>query len=169
MITLKGQSVSFNIAGDRAHTFEVPTDRSQLHDKVAAALAAVEEARTAEQKVMTKRPNDRAGQLEANEAVKSAVGELYDVASVNAAATREHATERYDLAARRYSRAIEQAKAALQDAATAAQIHHHAAHSHGVGIDFRANSRAVVTAHDLSDRLDKQAALPAIDAETGRL
>lgn len=167
-ITLKGTTRTFVVAGDRAHEFTVPLDRDQLHPKVLKALDALQAAGDAEQKVMREKRSDRAAMADANDAIRDAVDNLYDVAGANARPTREHAAEQYDMAARRYARAIEQAQGALQSAVTAAQVFDLAAGGHAVGISDKSRALAVTTAHMLSQQIDALVALPAVDAQAGQ-
>jgi hypothetical protein len=164
-VDLKGRPVSFVVNGDRAHTFSVPSDQAHLHPRDNEALVAAESARETERKTKV---SDKAARREANDAVRTALESLCDVAAANSKATREHASERYELAVRRYARAVEQAQAAAQEAATAAQVFDKAAHSDGVGISDQSKAHAVRIARIASEHLDALPALPAIDAEAGR-
>lgn len=164
VITLKGTTSEFIVPGDRAHRFDLPLDRDLLYPKVLKAFAIAEAAGDAYRKATQEKPNDRAGQAEAAAQVKAAVHGLYDQAGASAKATRELASEQYEMATRQYARAIEAAQAALQTVASAAQVYDQAAGGHAVGINPASRARAVLAAHVLSEQIEVLPGLPAIDA-----
>ena len=165
MLDFKGTPHSVAISGDRTHAFALPRDLGVLPERVAKAYQRVLDAQHAEQKVSAKNGNDYAAMREANDAVRDAVHELYDVAAATSKAARQQYGEQFEYGARRYVRALAEAESALQEAVTAAQLHDQAEHGHGVGINPEARSKAVMTARLLSESLGQMPPLPAIDAE----
>ncbi|MFI5684657.1 hypothetical protein [Streptomyces sp. NPDC051636] len=144
------------VPGDRTHHFRMPRDRSTVPPKTLAALDAVQEAvKTAST------ANSPKAQREAGEAVRTAVGDLYDRAESTSRADAEHHREGYAYARARFTRALGEAQAALQAMADHAQQY---ANPAGVGFpaDPQAKSPTVVQLHLIDDALVNMPTAPEL-------
>jgi len=152
----KGTPMGATVPGDRTHEFRLPLDRSTMPPKTLAALDAVQEAvKTASS------ARSHKAQQEAGDAVRSAVGDLYDRAASTSRADREHHQEGYAYASAKFARAVGEAQAALQAMADHAQ---QADNPTGVGFkaDHRANSPALVQLRLIADALTSLPAVPEL-------
>lgn len=158
MIDFKGTPMGANVPGDRTHEFRLPLDRSTVPPKTMTALEAVQAAAKAVGEARSTK-----AQQAANDALRDAVGDVYDRASSTSRADREHHQEGYAYAAAKFSRAMGEAEAALQLLADHAQQYDNPV---GVGFnaDHRDNSSAVVQLHVIADALKSVPAVPELDA-----
>lgn len=152
MIDFHGTTIEACVPGDRTHHFRLPVNRDTVPPKTLAALEAVQGAVKASGSA-----RGHKAQLEAGDAVRSAVAGLYEQAMSTSRADCEQHREGYEKAAARYRRALEEAEEALQVMADHAQQHDNPT---GVGFpeDRRAKSQAVAQLHLVVDAL---AHLPA--------
>ncbi|QFZ74001.1 hypothetical protein GFH48_12765 [Streptomyces fagopyri] len=164
MIDVKGTPWAVNISGDREHPFAMPRDLAMLPPKVAAAYEKVVAAQKAEAKGPAKNGNNFVAMKETNDAVRAALGELYDVAASTSQAARQQYAEAFEYGVRRYVRALADAQSALQDVATAAALYDQAAHGHGVGLNPVSTMKAAMTARSLSESLESLPAVPELEA-----
>ncbi|MFF1743525.1 hypothetical protein [Streptomyces mirabilis] len=157
-IDFNGSPFAANVAGDREHRFRLPRDTASVPPKTLAALDAVQQA----VKATTDATTPKARQA-ASEAVRAAIGDLYDRAASTSRADREHHREGYAYAAAKFSRAMGEAESALQLLADHAQQY-----GNGVGIgfaeDMRANSPAVLQLRLLADAFKSMPAVPELEA-----
>lgn len=164
MIDTKGTPHSFNISGDREHPFAMPRDLGMLPPKVAEAYEKVVAAQKAEAKDSAKNATNFVAMKEANDAVRAALGELYDVAASTSQAARQQYAEAFEYGVRRYVRAVAEAQSALQDVATAAALYDQATHGHAVGLNPASTTKSVMTARVLSESLETLPAVPGLEA-----
>lgn len=164
MIDAKGTPYSFNISGDREHSFAMPRDMGMLPPKVAEAYEKVVAAQKAEAKSSAKNANNFVAMKEANDTVRAALGELYDTAAATSQAARQQYGEAFEYGVRRYVRALADAQSALQDIATAAALYDQAAHGHGVGLNPASTTKSVMVARVLSESLETLPAVPELEA-----
>jgi hypothetical protein len=153
-----GTPVSACIPGDRTHEFRLPLDRTTIPARTQTALQAVEDARKA-----VADASGRKEQADANEALRAAVGDLYDRASSTSRADREHHREGFAYGAAKLARALADAQAALQLMAD-----HLQQYDNPSGVGFKANSRdkspAVMRLHLIGDALGTMPAVPELGA-----
>lgn len=156
-VDFNGTPVSANVAGDREHRFFLPHDQSTVPPKTLTALAAVQEAVSTEAKAKTP-----AAKREATDALRAAVGDLYDRASSTSRAAREYHREGYSYGAAKLARALGEAEAALQLMADHAQQYDNPV---GVGFaaDRRDRSKAVMQLHLIADTLGSLPAVAELD------
>lgn len=161
MTDFNGTPFEAVVNGDRAYRFVLPVDRGTVPPKMLEALEMVEKARKGETSVRSKKPNDHAAQLAANEAVRDAVHYVHDTAAATSRASAEHHAEGYAYASAKFTRAIGEAQAALQQLADHLQQVDNPA---GVGFkdDRRANSPAVLQLHVLADTFKNMPAVPEL-------
>ncbi|MBY8879749.1 hypothetical protein [Actinacidiphila acidipaludis] len=162
MIDIKGQPLAFSIAGDRQHSFMLPADRTVIPEPVAKALTKATTVRDKNAKDAAKTTHNYAARAEANQALKDALGDVYEAAAAGASAACDQYQAAYDHGARRYARALAEAQEALQQMATARQMWSQAKHGHGVGLDTAANP-GIALLHGLGEELSRLPQLPAID------
>ncbi|OPG03068.1 hypothetical protein B1R27_30080 [Streptomyces sp. GKU 895] len=163
MIDTKGTPCSFVIAGDRAHDFAMPRDLGMLPPKVVKAFEKLTAASRAEQQSMGKNSTNYAAKKEANDLVKTALGELYDTAAATSKAARQQYGEAYEYGVRRYLRAIEDARAALQDVVTASLLYDQAANGSAVGLSSINGVKPAMGAHHIYQALETLPAIPALE------
>jgi hypothetical protein len=153
-----GTTVSACIPGDRTHEFRLPLDRSTIPPRTQKSLQAVEDARKA-----VADASGRKEQADANDALRAAVGDLYDRASSTSRADREHHHEGYAYGAAKLARALADAQAALQLMADHVQQYDNPS-----GVGFKTNSRdkspAVMRLHLIADALDTLPSSPELGA-----
>ncbi|WP_328449888.1 hypothetical protein OG780_19390 [Streptomyces sp. NBC_00386] len=158
MIDFNGSPVSAMVPGDREHWFRLPRDRASMPPKTLAALDAVQQATKGAADAQTPK-----AQQAATEAVRAAVGDLYDRVASTSRADREHHREGFAYAGAKFDRAIGEAQAALQLLADHAQQF---GNPGGVGFpeDPRANSSAVMQLRLIADALKNLPAVPELEA-----
>jgi hypothetical protein len=156
MTDFYGTPVSACIPGDRTHEFRLPLDRSTIPARTQKALQAVEAARKA-----VADASGRKEQADANEALRAAVGDLYDRASSTSRADLEHHREGYAYAQARFERAMGEGRAALQLLADHAQ---QAANPAGVGFprEKGGDSPTVMRLRVITDALTNMPAVPEL-------
>lgn len=155
-IDFNGSPQSASVAGDREHVFRMPLDRTTVPAKTLKALEAVQEAVKG-----TEKAHGPKAQQQAADAVRDAVGDLYDRASSTSRADRQLHEEGFAYSAAKFKRAIEDAEAALQGMADHAQ---QADNPVGVGFkaDAREKSATVVQLHLIADVLKNMPAVPEL-------
>ncbi|KAB1149236.1 hypothetical protein F7R91_05615 [Streptomyces luteolifulvus] len=156
MIDFNGSPQSASVAGDRTHDFRLPLDRTTIPPKTLAALEAVQDAVRA-----TAGARGAKAQQEASDALRDAVGDLYDRASSTSRADRQHHEEGYAYAAAKFKRALGDVEAAVQAMADHAQ---QADNPSGVGFkpDARDRSTTTVQLHLLADALKNMPTAPEL-------
>jgi hypothetical protein len=156
VIDFNGSPTGATVAGDRHHEFRMPRDRATVPPKTLAALTAVEDAVDAASKATTPKAKQQA-----TDAVRAAVGDLYDRAASTSRADREHHHEGYAYGAAKLARALADAQAALQLMADHAQQYDNPS-----GVGFKANSRdkspTVMRLHLISEALGNMPAAPEL-------
>lgn len=156
MIDFNGSPVEVGIAGDRAHYFTMPLDRSTVPAKVLTAFKALEKTRKAH--ADARAGGDAAAVAAADEALREALSHVYDTAAATSSASREHHQQGYSYEASKVARHLEDLQKALQKMSDHMQ---QAQHAGGVGFDAntRAVSPEVARLRLISEQL---AALPAV-------
>lgn len=165
MVDYKGKPFSVSILGDREHHFALPLNPEALPPKVAAALTALADARTNEQKVSKSKERRNPAVTEACDATRAALHHVYDTAAATSKASQQQYAEAFEYGGRRLARALGDAEAAVQQMVTAAQLRHMTTHGHGVGIDPAANTKVIAMLRIIAETIEQLPAAPAIDAE----
>lgn len=155
-VDFKGSPFGASVAGDRMHEFRMPLDRTTVPAKTLKALEAVQEAVKG-----TEKAHGPKAQQEASDALRAAVGDLYDRAASTSRSDREQHREGFAYASAKFARAMGEAEAALQSMADHAQQFDNPT---GVGfkVDHRDNSRAVMQLHLIADALKNMPAAPEL-------
>jgi hypothetical protein len=155
-IDFNGTPTGATVAGDRHHEFRMPRDRTTVPPKTLAALTAVQDAVEVSSKATTPKARQQA-----TDAVRAAVGDLYDRAASTGRADREHHREGFAYSAAKFARALADAEAALQRMADHAQQFDNPA---GVGfkVDHRDRSQAVMRLHLIAEALGNVPAAPEL-------
>ena len=154
-IDFNGAPFVASVAGDREHGWRLPLDRSRVPVKTQEALHGVQKALDAGAKAKT-----QAAKQEASEALRAAVGDVYDRAAATSRADRETHREQYAYGAAKLARALEDAQTALQLMADHAQQY---ANPAGVGFPTAgSNSPAVMNLRLVSETIANLPAVPEL-------